>query len=341
MRPLQGFIPQKITIISNGTKEIEPGWDDIDGGISPKLVVTPAFVADSNSEAILETGRNWAAGGYRWGNDNKNKKVNEVNLENKPRSDYKVVDLEHRSEGGRAYKVIDSDGYYFDLREDVLLDTILNSGIKAGGELNGNFLWARLHTQMRLVREGSALHEALIEATKRSQLKKVGKTDLQVGSVYRNKKGETFVFCGYVDTVKVIYPQRRRGFYSDDPKPEKFEKIKKAQLWQKLADYRLENFGGDYQKTFEDAIEDGCYFHTEITKEKNVVEHLGNVSFARYDNIIEKLKGLKAIYYSKAENNHGYNDPTADSDIANMVAHGQPLTPHPEYVKILETLNYE
>jgi hypothetical protein len=63
-------------------------------------------------------------------------------VENTPKK-IRVFTLEHRAEGGRAYKVVTEDGYYFDMREGVLLDTLVHCGCEADGTLGGEFVSAR------------------------------------------------------------------------------------------------------------------------------------------------------------------------------------------------------
>ena len=105
-------------------------------------------------------------------------------MENKPISGLRVLSLEHRGQGGRAYKVVTPDGFYFDLREDILLDTMKTEGVAPGGILRGQYIWARVGAEMKLVRKGSELFRALLEASERSILSAIPLKQLKVGTVY-------------------------------------------------------------------------------------------------------------------------------------------------------------
>lgn len=121
---------------------------------------------------------------------------------NKPLKNLRVFHLEQRAEGGRAYKVLDEDGYVWDMREDVFVEACIECGIKKGGIIGGQYVWAVNHTQMRLVRVGSQLHKDLSDAGKRRKQKKLGVKDLVPGKVYANAAGELAYFAGFVKVDK-------------------------------------------------------------------------------------------------------------------------------------------
>lgn len=204
IKPIVGNIPENITYFSSSTKKPESYWENDalhEGWVGQE--VTPAFCSDATNEKTKETGRNWANG---WWNDKKVKVV-ETTSKNDPIKGIKIVSLEKRSEGGRAYKVVTPDNYYFDLREDVLMDTMLNAGISKNGILNGTYVWARVGAEMKLVRTGSDLHKALLVATEDRSLKKLNYGNLQVGHIYKGKGKDQYVFLGYVDYSHCIYEQ--------------------------------------------------------------------------------------------------------------------------------------
>jgi hypothetical protein len=195
--PIVGNIPENITYFSSSTKKLESYWenDSLHAGWVGQEV-TPAFCSDTTNVKTMDTGRSWAEGGH-W---NQNKKpVKEKNIKNDPIKGIRIVSLEKRSEGGRAYKVVTPDNYYFDVREDVLMDTMIEEGIEKNGILNGSFVWARVGAEMKLVRVDSDLHKALVIATADRTLKKFGYGDLEVGHIYKGKSAECYLFLGYVD----------------------------------------------------------------------------------------------------------------------------------------------
>lgn len=117
-----------------------------------------------------------------------------------------IIDLDVRSEGGRAYKVVDSDGRCFDLREDQVLEVFKHCGIHAGGWVPGQFVWGILGNQVRMVLVNGDLHTEMIKQAK--ELKEFkhrqasGQTptegSLQAGRVYRKRDQSLHLFLGRV-----------------------------------------------------------------------------------------------------------------------------------------------
>jgi hypothetical protein len=132
---------------------------------------------------------------------------------NEPISELKVVELERRTQGGRAYKVVHYGGYLVDMREDVIMDVIFNAGIDEGGVLKGEFVWARHGSEMKLVRVGSQLHKDLVEATNRKKEKKISNKDLVVGGIYETAGGSKAVYLGRVDCEEANSWRKGGTFY--------------------------------------------------------------------------------------------------------------------------------
>lgn len=126
-----------------------------------------------------------------------NDEYTEFERPNTPMVGLRIIGLVIRGQGGRAYQVLVDGKYVFDLREDVLLDAMLNDGIGKNGALFGSYIFASVGSSMKLIRVGSLLHEKMIAATDYKTMKKI--TDLEVGGIYRNKK-ETVLYLGYVYT---------------------------------------------------------------------------------------------------------------------------------------------
>lgn len=265
---ISGNIPEKITILTRKPEKVG------------EIEVIPAFISDAKNEKTLETGRTWAKR-YQYVVPKDDIRGSEyVGRENKGVGGYRIIDLEVRSEGGRAYKVVSPEGFYVDLREDVLLDTIQEVGISAGGILNGTYLFATVGSQMKLIREGSALHNDLIGATTRRNSKKISSKDLQIGGVYATVGGEMFVFGGFVDTVYIkadYYTYKNGSYYAkydfSDPKP-----MKKMQLWLEVPNFK------DGLKTFKEAYRtwdlenfEYLYINVDVPKEKRVLEKVGQL----------------------------------------------------------------
>lgn len=207
MKIRSGHIPVDIVYIFGAPVRVTRRWDEADQPENELTYteVTPAFVSDADNQKTIKTGMNWASSMCsKWNHQTRQAevigKVQTLRRENRPISGIKVIGLEHRAEGGRAYKVVTPDGFYFDLREDVLLDTMLTQGVQPGGVLVGEYQWARLEAEMKLVRVGSQLHTALLEASERSLLASIPKAKFEVGRIYESKQGERGVFLGYITT---------------------------------------------------------------------------------------------------------------------------------------------
>ncbi len=229
-----GSIPEKlIYIYSKSTC--------VDGEL-----VHPTFIADATKSETIETGVNWAEI-KEWDKKNSDVSVLKLEVNNEPVSKVRISSLEKRGRGGRAYKVIvtlpnKSESFYVDLREDVLMDTILEKGIDKKGILKGDFIWARVNTDMKLIRIGSKLHEEMIQSTKLNSVK-ISKSKLEVGGVYSNKH-HTKVYLGEFTTVNCVRKEVKTrlayasssfdyyGRYHYDISYEySFEIVKKTQVW--------------------------------------------------------------------------------------------------------------
>lgn len=120
-----GNIPENLTFFIRSETSIYWSWKDVENS-QKETKVLPCYISDSTNKKTLETGKNWANNRI-WNHEKKeydypNPQV--MLIENNPFR-IRIVDLDIRLEGGRAYKVCANIGefknLYFDLREDVLL----------------------------------------------------------------------------------------------------------------------------------------------------------------------------------------------------------------------------
>lgn len=189
----------------------EGATEDTEGSNHTFLKVKPVFISDSSNKKTNETGQTWA-NQRQW--DYKTQtwieplESNVVTRKNEPFSGVKITGLEHRGNGGRAYKAVDENGYWFDVREDVILDTMFECGIDKDAVLNGEFIWCRIASQMKLVRVGSELHRAAIEANERRQNKVIPKSQLKFGHLYQTKAGNKFLYLGEVKRCAVEWKHK-------------------------------------------------------------------------------------------------------------------------------------
>ncbi len=184
------------------TKKPEP-VEDIFGN---KLSVRPTFPYNPESKTAPATAQRWARGWHRYG-----EKVvdREPELFKNIEFDVTIMNIEKRSEGGRAYKVYDEDMRMFDLREDQVTEAIRHCGIAAGGRVNGKFTWGILNGSLKMVLVGGTSHAAMLknmeELQKREEAVKTGTAltpdKLQFGHIYAKKDKSIHLFLGKVRLV--------------------------------------------------------------------------------------------------------------------------------------------
>lgn len=199
-----GYIPERIKYVQRPPREVSDYWEH--DWLTPEelrrkgVMVSEAFPIDATNKKTLETAMRWAKGRYNYDPKAKEIEPKITEVPNDPIPTVEVVSLDIRSEGGRAWKVLIHGTYYVDLREDVLLDSLRNGEGVVRGELTGPFVWCLVGSHMKLVRVGSKLHDAVIEAGERRDSKNVTGAALKAGDIYENRKGEKFVFLGLVDS---------------------------------------------------------------------------------------------------------------------------------------------
>lgn len=152
------------------------------------VIVCDTFPFNPESKTSPETAKSWAKS--RFWNDTSDVEEPIINLRKNDPFKVKILNLEFRSEGGRAYKVIDSDGRRFDLREDQLVEAMRFSGIDAGGQIRGDFVWGISGSQIKMVHIGGKLHTKMVNYVHQLETQKaVSLANLQVGSLYAKRHG--------------------------------------------------------------------------------------------------------------------------------------------------------
>jgi hypothetical protein len=259
-----GNIPAKLVYISRSPTKISWEWDDFEHVHKPVGIdVIPIFVADASKPKTIETGRSWASGYY----NQKKSPIAEIEVDNTP-FNIKIISLEKRDQGGRAYKVIFGDkDYYVDLREDVLLDTIIESGIKPGGVPNAQFIWGKVGSQMKLVRVNSDLHKQLIQATDDGVKPKLSKKGLDVGGVYKNKKGELFVYVGTFPTLVYDTVEDRGSIFRGRSTTYINPRFEKKQVW-----YEIKSYIAKRGPLNQSMLDEWHYFAMDSVNSKTVIE---------------------------------------------------------------------
>lgn len=229
---LLGHIPETMVYVTKEPKDISLVWDDVqDVAGGKKFTVIPTMAVEQGNKKTLSTATFWAAG-YSTTTTVPTKERNNTPFR------ITVRGLEERERGGRAYKVVDDQNHYFDLREDVLLDALLECGIQKG-KIDADFIWARVGSQMKLVRVGSTLHAALVKASQRRVQEKV-KT-LEPGGIYRNVKGESFLVIGWASTLEYVHSQPTR--YDEPSDSVKVQALNKVVVFVELPRWQIEDKG--------------------------------------------------------------------------------------------------
>ena len=243
---ITGYIPEKITYYCKPSITINSGFDELDMEFFATSAM-PAFPVDPTNEKTAETAKRWAVG---YG-DKPEPRI--IETTNEPINEVQIVGLERRDQGGRAYKAIVKGSLYVDIREDIILEAILNKGIRNGQFINSEFVWCRIGAQMKLVRVGSQLHDAMIKAHERKFRKKLKSSDLVPGKIYENTHGK-YLFLGFAKSAefKVEYGRQRTGWnYTERVQSISKMPIKKSQVW-----YEIYTYNDEINKiqTFQDVI---------------------------------------------------------------------------------------
>lgn len=278
-----GSIPEKITYVFSDQKEVPVGceWDidwreTDDGPKTVKQLVTPTFPVDSSDNKTMTRALDWAKNGG-WNYDLKQRIIKTPStkeVDNHPISNVKVLSLEQRGQGGRAYKAL-IDNFYVDLREDVLMDTLLQTGIDPGGVLKGEYVWAKLGSQMKLVRVGSELHRLITEFDSKKDIKPVGKKNLEVGGLYQDRKKNKAVFLGYVNTVKFQTVSAKSSYQRRGEKVTfefKHTPVKKSLLFYTLNNYETT------EASLQKMTADNNSYYFKIKKSHTYIEKINDVT---------------------------------------------------------------
>jgi len=201
-------IPEQITYICAKPITIDIKADfrhyHLDGNSARQQEVTPIFAIPTGNEKRLATAQEWAQNsfGYRGSNARYDipatgtlATLKELIRKNDP-FEITLCDLDFRGNGGRAYKVVDKDGYYFDLREDVLFESLHNSGC-IGGKFQSKYLWCLDHNVMRIIREDSAIHKEFQKIKVIENTEVLKNSELVVGGIYQFKNKPKQLFFGF------------------------------------------------------------------------------------------------------------------------------------------------
>lgn len=258
---MKGTIPNKLYVGARQTRQVRTFID------REEVIAraTPTIFTDADSKNSVETAKRW-----------KNEYGRQVDqgyeliVENKPITNIRLFTIDCRSQGGRAYKCIDQEGQYFDLREDIFLDALYNGEVESrDGKvfLMGKYIWARIESHMKLIRFESNLYNELMESKARKELKKIPAKEMEIGVIYETKGGELFVYVG-------------RSHYNDQFTQKKilgWNYVKLEEPWsfheEEVAKWKVMNF----QEKYEYSLERRKQRDYKFTSNKTFIRKVGEV----------------------------------------------------------------
>ena len=272
-----GNIPKDIKVFIRGPIDLKFRWDDIGIDESIKSIkCNPVFVTDDTNKKTQATAQWWATG-Y------KDADFETITLPNDPFGGVRIIGLDIRGNGGRAWQVLLFNKYLVDMREDVLMDAMLHDGVGPGGKINGQFMFAMVSSEMKLIRVGSLLHSKMVQSTNMNNRKSI--TDYEIGGVYTNKH-DAKIYLGHLYTTQIKSETQVRGSGKWDehtsPSYYNYAALRhrvKARKQEKVHVFVTIRFGEDI-----DAIDQ---------KYKHILEHMSTYCSSRYEFHKTKPKSLK------------------------------------------------
>jgi hypothetical protein len=180
-----------------------------------KIEVSDTFPYNPESKTSPSTAMQWAKGYHYYyaAKDGTPPPPDPVpiELDNVP-FEVTIIDLLVRSEGGRAYKVVDRENRLFDMREDQLVEAITFCGVSPGGKIPGKFVWATVASTTRMVLVGGKLHDSIVRSQEEKENIKTksvkASKSLRLNGVYKKKDSTFIAYLGRVrdpDNKKLLY----------------------------------------------------------------------------------------------------------------------------------------
>ena len=190
-------------------KKIKYVYGDIPTAIdmsSKKINVYSACIVDADNPNTLKTAihnsTKYISYNYSSTFNNPIVKSNPVieETDNIPITNVKIIGKSFTNVGSFIYQALVDDKYLIDLCSNVLLEASINIGINKG-KLKGEYIWAVRNSKMTLIRIGSEAYNMLVEFTQLKLLPILKHSELEVGTVYKNRKGQEAIFLGRINSV--------------------------------------------------------------------------------------------------------------------------------------------
>ena len=266
---IKGSIPEEVTIFKGKKEDYRI---KLEGQETFVVSGIPFFAADKGSE---KTASSWGKSSGK--------------VKNEPFK-IRIFDIEVRGRGGRAWKImIKDENLVCDLREDILLDIFYNCDIMKGGYVDGDFIFAKVNSEMKVIRQHSRLHYAIKKHEGEKSKKPI--SNLIVGRLYKTTEDTSdIMYLGQRWTVdKKLNPQlvyvfshnfNSHSYLSAEIKKShsyRFEEIPK----EKVCDATIDNFINKLVKQYEKYllshykhIKDGTLYYKSDYYKKQCLDYI-------------------------------------------------------------------
>lgn len=310
----KGNIPEVVKIIIGKTRKIHFSWNHIDKKYNKDFALNGGPFEGKGCGVVLPDGK--------YANDE-----NVTVFENKPMSGIRLVGRSYHGNVPDQFLVLLPNGLLVEMETDSFMEVMLNEGIKPGGILPGEWIWARVPGTMKLVRLGTGFHQALLDYENRESVPLYSVKEMNVGRAYKNAEGNVAIFLGFINTLTMhlrVHPEdkektkrsRRYRYNSDEQQVRydvSFNKAELATLWcQSWYTSDLEKYRNEITKF----ISDKKPYYIKAIKKHNYIEELDVAKFAVPDDIIMQTRNnaehsmieqLKRVAHNESRKLLGYS----------------------------------
>lgn len=200
-------------------------------------------------------------------------------LDNSPITNIRIVGIEKRTKS--VWKVVTPYGHMVDIDEDIILESILSDGCE-NGWLNSQYIFAQVHSNIKLIKVGSPLYETILESNNIHHSKAIKFKNLELGGIYKDKSHAIYVYLGVVSTVK-----SNREYVLPDKLTYTLSVHNNQMLWLVITDTNL-----DINKNY---IFNSSYFKFKIKKSSSVVRKIGHIDWTLNDLLIMRDKARESL----------------------------------------------
>jgi hypothetical protein len=326
-----GFFPKQICYVGSIKQNVAVGCEwDIDygaNGNNKTEEVIPAYPVNNDDKKSIAAAVSWAEQNIRIFNKNALLSHTKEVIDNNIITNVRLLKLETRGNRGTVYKAL-VNNYYVDIREDVVLDTVLQEGVEVGGILKGEFIWAKCGSQIKLVRKGSELYKLIAESESKINLKLIPKKKLEVGGVYRTKKKDTFIYLGNVNTTQFISSdsnQKPNYWNNYDYRNYENDKsclnFKNQEMKNKMLFYKIYKHQNVQEEIKSDHLFDN-YYKFDFKQSHSLIEKIDQLTLDK--DIVEKvrsgsLKKIKQLILNYTSPAKGSNETVTIRELSNNI----------------------